>query len=711
MIVNYWQWFFLFYYLLFIGPPKVYSTANNSLSDCQRVASAFRSTINYTAANITATTGINVTCPATGIVCPGQNITGGCIWQRKLSAICRNASGIIKIRIQTNGLPPRCANVPMGSFVELNVDFEVNFNPDVNINSPNYNLNDTSSLSQTICTLTNPSVVPLASNFVNYGATNLDTATGVSVDGVMIFSPDSANNVDPFYPPPSSPAESVDSCLAHCQVNGVYHYHIGSGCMLDPPIGPIAPCANNDCGTNIANYSISSFYNHQTLTTIGIAKDGHVIYGPYLSTNTRVTSGFDVCNGMFYDTTGNYAYFATSTFPYLVGCFGPGNYPSVGPTCTMNGVSSYTMSSYAMLFISNSTTPAIWSSMKPLSNYSMTASPFSTQMPQLNISVMSPSNVTMIPPSNVSMMLPSMPPSNVTMMPPLSSMPPPSMPPSNVSMISPSSPMPPSNVTMIPPSSMPPSNISMIPPSTPTPMPPSNLTMMPPSNVSMISPSSPMPPSNVTMMPPSNASMMPPSMSPSNVSMIPPSSPTPMLPSNASMMPPSSPTPMSTSNVSMMPSSSSTRMPSSSLASMPSSSSTLTPSVSPVPMPSSSPAPMPSSTSTPITASSSTSMYRSSSSILPLSSSTSMASSTSSSFSSSIPSSSSTLRSSSSSPPTTSSMLPSSSSTTKNILNTTMISSSSMLPTNWTTTSAHANSIRLCFSNVTLLFFIIIFMF
>ncbi|CAF1103249.1 unnamed protein product [Adineta steineri] len=637
--------------------------ANNSLSDCQRVASAFRSTINYTAANITTTTGINVTCPATGIVCPGQNITGGCIWQRKLSAICRNASGIIKIRIQTNGLPPRCANVPMGSFVELNVDFEVNFNPDVNINSPNYNLNDASSLSQTVCTLTNPSMVPLASNFVNYGATNLDTATGVSVDGVMIFSPDSANNVDPFYPPPSSPAESVDSCLAHCQVNGVYHYHIGSGCMLDPPIGPIAPCANNDCGTNIANYSISSFYNHQTLTTIGIAKDGHAIYGPYLSTNIRVTSGFDVCNGMFYDTTGNYAYFATSTFPYLVGCFGPGNYPSVGPTCTMNGVSSYTMSSYAMLFISNSTTPAIWSSMKPLSNYSMTASPFSTQMPQLNISVMSPSNVTMIPPSNVSMMLPS-------------------MPPSNVSMVSPSSPMPPSNVTMIPPSSMPPSNISMIPPSTPTPMPPSNLTMMPPSNVSMISPSSPMPPSNVTMMPPSNASMMPPSMSPSNVSMIPPSSPTPMLPSNASMMP----------------SSSSTRMPSSSLASMPSSSSTLTPSVSPVPMPSSStalmpsssPAPMPSSTSTPITASSSTSMYRSSSSILPLSSSTSMASSTSSSFSS---------------------LIPSSSSTTKNILNTTMISSSSMLPTNWTTTSAHANSIRLCFSNVTLLFFIIIFMF
>ena len=101
------------------------------------------------------------------------------------------------------------------------------------------------------------------------------------------------------------------------------------------------------------------------MTVIGVAKDGHVVYGPYLSANTRVTSGFDICNGMFYDSIGNYAYFATSTYPYLVGCFGPGNYPSFGPNCTTNGVSSYTMSTYAIALLngsSNSTTASTSSS-------------------------------------------------------------------------------------------------------------------------------------------------------------------------------------------------------------------------------------------------------------------------------------------------------------------------------------------------------------
>ncbi|CAF1131715.1 unnamed protein product [Adineta steineri] len=341
-----------------INLPDVQSTASNSLSDCQAAASSFLTTINYTASNITGTTGINTTCLASGIVCPGQTINGVCVWQRKLSAVCRNASGVIKIRIQTNGLPPRCANVPSGSFVELNVDFEVNFNPDVSINSLNSNLSTMALLSQTLCTLTSAVTVPSASGFVNYGKTPLDTATGVSVDGVMIFTPDSANNIDPFFPPGGGQtSESVDTCLAHCQITGIYHYHIASGCQVNPPTGNISSCAGtSSCISNVATYPISSFSNYQTKTVLGVAKDGHVIYGPYLSSGTRVITGFDVCNGMFYDSIGNYAYFATSTYPYLVGCFGPGNYPSFAPNCTTNGVSSYNMSSYAISFLSNSAT-------------------------------------------------------------------------------------------------------------------------------------------------------------------------------------------------------------------------------------------------------------------------------------------------------------------------------------------------------------------
>lgn len=362
---------------LLIDLAYVHGTASNSLSDCQAVASAFHSTINYTAVNITATTGVNVTCSTAGVVCPGRNIGGVCVWQRKLSAVCRNASGNIKIRIQTNGLPPRCAYIGMGIFSELNIDFEVNFNPDVNINSLNINLTTIAALTQTIGTPASSSTVPSASGFVNYGASSLLTITGIAIDGVVIFATDSANNVDPFLPPAGYAAESVDSCLAHCDGLGRYHYHISSGCMVSPPNGSIAPCANTTCISHVANYSLSSFHNYQTMTIIGIAKDGHTIYGPYLSANTRVTAGFDICNGMFYDSIGNYAYFATYTYPYMIGCFGPGNYPSFGPNSTSNGVSSYSMSSYAISFSNgsgNSTTTATSPTLSSSSSSSSTVS-------------------------------------------------------------------------------------------------------------------------------------------------------------------------------------------------------------------------------------------------------------------------------------------------------------------------------------------------
>jgi hypothetical protein len=65
-----------------------------------------------------------------------------------------------------------------------------------------------------------------------------------------------------------------------------------------------------------------------------------------MSTGVQVTSGFDICNGMFYDSIGNYAYFAISKYPYITGCFGPGNYPNFTPNFTTNPPTGYTKSSY-----------------------------------------------------------------------------------------------------------------------------------------------------------------------------------------------------------------------------------------------------------------------------------------------------------------------------------------------------------------------------
>jgi hypothetical protein len=50
---------------------------------------------------------------------------------------------------------------------------------------------------------------------------------------------------------------------------------------------------------------------------------------------------------MFYNSNGDYAYFATQTFPYITGCFGPGSYPNASVNCSTNAPSSYTKSTYA----------------------------------------------------------------------------------------------------------------------------------------------------------------------------------------------------------------------------------------------------------------------------------------------------------------------------------------------------------------------------
>jgi hypothetical protein len=117
----------------------------------------------------------------------------------------------------------------------------------------------------------------------------IDTVAGVSVDGVAIMNVNSANDVDPFYPAGGLTAESVDACLGHPNTNDIYHYHIASGCAVNPPSGTISTCTGtSSCSSNLASYAISLFTSYRTLTVIGIAKDGHVVYGPYDSTGTQV---------------------------------------------------------------------------------------------------------------------------------------------------------------------------------------------------------------------------------------------------------------------------------------------------------------------------------------------------------------------------------------------------------------------------------------
>mmetsp|Transcript_4029 Transcript_4029/g.2732 ORF Transcript_4029/g.2732 Transcript_4029/m.2732 type:complete len:87 (+) Transcript_4029:802-1062(+) len=76
-------------------------------------------------------------------------------------------------------------------------------------------------------------------------------------------------------------------------------------------------CENDFLGFLESN---GSFQNEQV---IGLAKDGHIMYGPKNSSGELWScSDHDICNGKFMDD-GSYAYISTNTHPYLIGCWGP----------------------------------------------------------------------------------------------------------------------------------------------------------------------------------------------------------------------------------------------------------------------------------------------------------------------------------------------------------------------------------------------------
>ena len=71
---------------------------------------------------------------------------------------------------------------------------------------------------------------------------------------------------------------------------------------------------------------------------MGLAKDGHIIYGPYNGDGEQWScEDLDVCNGFTLDDD-SYGYASTITFPYLVGCWGPGptTFVGVSSSCSTN---------------------------------------------------------------------------------------------------------------------------------------------------------------------------------------------------------------------------------------------------------------------------------------------------------------------------------------------------------------------------------------
>eukprot|EP00662_Eupelagonemidae_sp_cell21_P057658 gene57658-biopygen108402 len=126
----------------------------------------------------------------------------------------------------------------------------------------------------------------------------------------------------------------LDLCLGHNQQNsdsGMYHYHDVSPCLNHNFLEgkTMTDCASDEaCTRDIAQWVLSGFADMKSKTVIGIAKDGHILYGPYDDSGRLwQTSNVDACNGAWSSDLKDYFYVSTRWHPYLVGCLGPANFP------------------------------------------------------------------------------------------------------------------------------------------------------------------------------------------------------------------------------------------------------------------------------------------------------------------------------------------------------------------------------------------------
>merc|ERR1719330_1854045 len=96
--------------------------------------------------------------------------------------------------------------------------------------------------------------------------------------------------------------------------------------------------ASVDCDIDKSAWSRSGYEGMKFKKVIGIAKFGHVMYGPYKdSEHLWEIDDVDACNGAW-GADDDYFYVGTAWHPFLVGCQGPANKPEgTFPKCSTNG--------------------------------------------------------------------------------------------------------------------------------------------------------------------------------------------------------------------------------------------------------------------------------------------------------------------------------------------------------------------------------------
>jgi hypothetical protein len=168
----------------------------------------------------------------------------------------------------------------------------------------------------------------------------------ITVTGLPIFGP-TENPMDGYRDPylDDTIANLLDECNGHTAPRGVYHFHARPECLIVslggaraglvigyafdgyPILAPLA-CDDAPCTTT---HGLSSSWrltlDEYTTATRGPAWEIHEFVDGL--------GDLDACNGMAITEPGapyDYAYFATDTFPYFLGCYrGTPEIPRTGP--------------------------------------------------------------------------------------------------------------------------------------------------------------------------------------------------------------------------------------------------------------------------------------------------------------------------------------------------------------------------------------------
>lgn len=177
------------------------------------------------------------------------------------------------------------------------------------------------------------------------GSKSLRTVSGFAFDNIAIYNGLSADDVDAVI----TEVETMDKCLVHATGSSagyMLHYHSLGRCMKNggwtstttvPTLCKSA--ASPECVAKPFEWALEAWIETNNFGgDVGLARDGHVIVGPYNADGELWTcEEHDVCNGTFIDDE-SYVYVSTSTFPYIVGCWGPGtsDYVAVASSCSTN---------------------------------------------------------------------------------------------------------------------------------------------------------------------------------------------------------------------------------------------------------------------------------------------------------------------------------------------------------------------------------------